>query len=74
MSLRGRLFSFPVASAFSAPLLPANLVAVSALALSLSLADSAYAQRADAGLLEEITVTATRQTETLTSPSVPMAA
>ena len=65
MSSYGRKFTSPAASAFSAPLLPFNLVAVSALALSLSLADSAYAQRAESSLLEEITVTATRQTDTV---------
>jgi outer membrane receptor protein involved in Fe transport len=38
---------------------------VSSTALALSCASTAYAQRADSGLLEEITVTATRQTDTV---------
>ena len=44
---------------------PVGATAVSVLALSLSLSGVAYGQRADSGLLDEVVVTATRQTNTV---------
>ena len=65
MPFDGLASFLPAVAGVRRPLLPANLTAVGVFALSMSLAGTAHAQRAESGLLDEVTVTATRQTDTV---------